>query len=493
LGGVGRAGYDPDLLLGLLIYAYALGVRSSRRIEQLCWTDVAFRIICADDPPDHSVIARFRQRHQAALEELLEQSLVLCARLGLIRLGVVALDGTKIAANAAKAANRSESHLRELARTWLDEAAAADEAEDAEHGEARGDELPAGLRDRSGRKQRIRAALEQIAQRKAEQAEDRAQADAVGEAYAASMAADTPRRGMPPKTTDPVVAAAGRLERERRRAAAQIADWQVRADAAAQRGRRLPGKPPAPVEDQRLVKRARAALEQAQATQAAAAAAAAAARTQAAPQTGPDDGQTKIKANLTDPDSRVMPTRNGWIQGYNCQLSVSADQIILAVRATTETGDDALFKPMLKATVTVVRGLRRTTGRKDLKIGTMLADAGYGSRANLTCPGPDRLIALAKGRDLEAAARTSPATGPPGEDADPREQMAHRLRTPEGVTTYRKRGATVEPVNGHLKDRRGLRTFARRGLAAVQSELAFTSAVHNILKIYTTRTNPAPS
>ena len=106
LGGVGRRGYDPDMLLTLFVYAMAQGVCSSRRIERLCHTDVAFRIVCAQDVPDHTVLARFRQQHQDALSGLLTETLVLAAELGMVSLGVVAFDGTKIAADASRDANR---------------------------------------------------------------------------------------------------------------------------------------------------------------------------------------------------------------------------------------------------------------------------------------------------------------------------------------------------------------------------------------------------
>jgi transposase len=129
----GRAAYDPRVLLGVLVYGYATGVRSSRRIERACWQDVAFRVICALDVPDHATIARFRREYfadAAAMDDLFGQVLVLAARAGLGRLGLIALDGTKIAASASKDANRTESKLRELAREILAEAEAADAAED---------------------------------------------------------------------------------------------------------------------------------------------------------------------------------------------------------------------------------------------------------------------------------------------------------------------------------------------------------------------------
>lgn len=168
LGGVGRRGYDPDMLLTLLVYALAHGESSSRRIERLCHTDVAFRIICASDVPDHTVLARFRQDHQAALTGLLTESLVLAAELGMVSLGVVAFDGTKIAASASKDANRGEAHLRKLAEQFLSTVAETDAAEDALFGaENRGDELPEAVADRTRRGERISQALDQIAQRRA--------------------------------------------------------------------------------------------------------------------------------------------------------------------------------------------------------------------------------------------------------------------------------------------------------------------------------------
>ena len=109
--GVGRAAYDPDMLLGLLIYAYCNGVRSSRQIERLCWTDVAFRVLCAQDVPDHATIARFRAGCQDAFADLFVQVLLVAGKAGLARFGTVAIDGTKIAANASVQANRDRDWL----------------------------------------------------------------------------------------------------------------------------------------------------------------------------------------------------------------------------------------------------------------------------------------------------------------------------------------------------------------------------------------------
>ena len=143
-------GYDPDMLITLLVWAWLQGVHSSRQIERLCGRDVAFRVICAGDGPDHVTIARFRQGFASGVEQLFEQVLLLAARLGLGQLGVVALDGTKIAAPASMGQNRTAEGLRKTAAAEQARAAArraarahaeADAAEDARFGEGRGDQM----------------------------------------------------------------------------------------------------------------------------------------------------------------------------------------------------------------------------------------------------------------------------------------------------------------------------------------------------------------
>ncbi len=155
-GGAGAAGYDPDMLVSLLVWAYANRVTSSRRIEALCRTDIAFKVICAGDVPDHVTIARFRAGLGDAAGVLFDQVLMLCARLGMGQLGLITLDGMKIAASASKSANRTEDGLRKLAAQLAAEHAATDAAEDALFGPGiRGDEVPAELADPRTRADRI--------------------------------------------------------------------------------------------------------------------------------------------------------------------------------------------------------------------------------------------------------------------------------------------------------------------------------------------------
>ena len=162
--GHGRAAHDPKMMLTLFAYAYCVGERSSRGIERRCREDVAFRVITANQAPDHATIARFRVRHQEALADLFSQVLGLCAEAGLVGAGVIAVDGSKFAAAASDSATRS---YEEIAAEVLAEAAAINAAEDAIHGADRGDELPEQLRSRGGRRAWLRAAKERLERERA--------------------------------------------------------------------------------------------------------------------------------------------------------------------------------------------------------------------------------------------------------------------------------------------------------------------------------------
>ncbi len=157
--GWGRPAHDPAMMVALVLYAYARGDRSSRVIERRCVEDIAYRVIAANQAPDHSTIARFIERHEAALGALFGQVLGLCRRAGLVRAGVLALDSTKIAANASGQANMS---FEQIAREIIAEGIATDRAEDELYGDARGDELPAELADPTTRRERLRAAKAEL-------------------------------------------------------------------------------------------------------------------------------------------------------------------------------------------------------------------------------------------------------------------------------------------------------------------------------------------
>src|SRR5215210_1780173 len=309
--GHGRAAHDPAMMVALFVYAYAIGVRSSRAIERRCRDDVAFRVITANQAPDHATIARFRVRHEAAIAELFSGVLGLCARSGLVKVGVVAVDGTKIAAAATHHATRT---YEQIAREILEDAARIDAAEDELFGEARGDELPEGLRTSRDRRKVLREAKQAL------------------EAERAAEAKKVPR---------------GRAERlaECRRRLRQ--DWELEryvvtehaawhaAGIASDGSRRMTG-----------------------------------ARHNIKPYPLPAAPAGKI--NVTDPDSRNLKTTRGWVQGYNAQAVVGEGQIVLAAEISTESLDTANLAPMVE---TALRELE-AAGVSDTP-GVVLADAGY--------------------------------------------------------------------------------------------------------------------
>src|SRR5918994_432554 len=165
--GHGRPAHDPAMMVALLLYGYAIGERSSRRLERRCVEDVATRVICANQAPDHTTIARFRQRHERALAELFGEVLALCAEAGLVRVGLIAVDGTKVAAYAAPQATRD---YEQIAREILAEADSIDAAEDDRFGDGRGDELPSELATAQGRRGWLREAKRRLDDKRAEEA-----------------------------------------------------------------------------------------------------------------------------------------------------------------------------------------------------------------------------------------------------------------------------------------------------------------------------------
>jgi transposase len=454
----GRPRYEPEMMVALLLYAYCCGIRSSRRIEAHCRTDAAFRVICGGLVPDHATIARFVVEHEQALEGLFVEGVRLCAAAGLAQLSVVALDGTKIAADASRARNRDAGWIRRemiklMALTAEDQPLAA-----ADTVGLAGLEPACEISTPSGRLARLRAALEVI------KAQDAAMAaEAERSAQAAAALAEHGRQQIGRKPKDPHAALA-RAEIEyavaRKRAQDLEAERERRAAAAA-RGEKTAGP--------RLrIDKAQDALQASRARLAAAREA-----VQAAP-------ETERRANITDPDSRIMTTKDGWVQGYNAQAIVNPQQIVLAVDVSQDPTDVQLFEPMNQKLTQTLTAAGITT-EPELE----LADAGYCSEANLTCPGPDRLIATTKDWKQRRAARELGHTdGPPPPGLTATEEMEHLLRTPQGHAAYKQRSQLIEPVFGDHKHNRQIRSFRRRGITAARSEWAFIHLAGNILKLY---------
>jgi transposase len=502
----GPARYDPVMLLTVWMYAYLRGVLSTRAVEDRCRYDATFRVACGRLVPDHTTFSRFRKHllaQDGLAEDLFYRVLHVCAAAGLGRLSVVAGDGVKIAANASKEASRTEAGLRKLAAQVIAGARKAAEDEDADKGVRPGTDLLLGAdtvpprpdpRSRAGR---IAACLEDLeAEREAAEAAAREQ----GHAYLEAVAAGT-AKGRPPAA---VALAAAQLRLAEAVAAEQAAsaDWQARRAA----GQRV-ARPPAVPGTGKKARKARVRLEARQAEAAAEAGQAADAGTG-------NPGAKEPQRNLTDPGSRLLPVRGGgFIQGYNCQDAAADDRLMLGGYACQDTGDvlqaRQLARVAAKGAAVVAAGhaahaadpalLRACHGRlctlpatdknspdhdaaachhaMTSQIGVLVADAGYHSEANLTAPGPGRLIADGKTSGL---ARREPAQGPPPADATPAQANAHRLATPEGRAAYKRRAPDVEGLHASLKDQGGLRHFSLRGLHNATSEFLFAGLAHNL-------------
>lgn len=474
-GGAGRQGYDPDMLLGLLLYAYAVGERSSRRIERLCVDHVAFRIACGDDAPDHTTIARFRAEHNDAFVDAFTQVLRVCSAAGMVKVGSIAIDGTKIAANASKGANRRpdtvRAESRRIAEQVVNEAAVTDSVEDhaaAARGDGNDDDLPPGFAASSGRASNIKQALAELDRQDAEHAEADAADAAEVEDFLARVEAGHSPGHRPPPGIDPVRYHRARVERFE----------QILADLDGQRGA---GIGPKRADAKKMLKAARASLAKAEQE---AAEGLIDLRGRSARERDQRDAKAQARGgtgrvvNTTDPDSRLMTEGSGGgaVQGYNAQFAVTDDHYILALYLSQDANDTGCYQPTLTQAAAQASALDKT-------IDLVLADAGYCTEANLTTPGPDRLIATGKHRDLpdpDPGATIDP-------DAGPIEQMRQRLADPAARARYKRRSATVETVIAHTKDRTGLRRFARRGLQAAQAELHLAATAINLTRLYNTR------
>lgn len=395
--GIGASAFEPSMMVALLLYAYCRGERSSRRIESLCEKDIGFRVVSANQKPDHATIARFRRNNAGEFERLFVEILRLCVEAGLVKVGVVALDGTKVKANASLAANRTHVGLETEVKKILSEAEAKDTEEDRLYGDKRGDELPQGLRDRKSRLARLQECK-------------------------------------------------ARLDREaNKRAKDQKRKIEERSIEEKRTGRKKRGRKPKAPDDQ------------------------------------PD---AQAKANVTDPQSRIMKTRSGYVQGYNGQAVVTEEQIIVAGEITQEANDVSQLHPMVSQTAA---NLKEAGLVKPLEV--VLGDAGYFSESNMkeVDPegGPELILATAKDwKQRQEAREKTPPRGRIPRNLTPRQRMERKLETKRGRALYKKRGQTVEPVFGQMKQGRGLTGFLLRGLEGAALEWKLLCQTHNLLKLW---------
>ena len=461
--GQGNTAYHPRMMVALVMYCYAKGIRSSRAIEMATWDDVGARVICGGLHPDHATNARFTGRHREPLKGLLVASLVACAREGLVRVDVAAGDGTKVKANASMAANATAEQLgleiAELEKlldaeveAWIEQARAADAAEDALFGDAA---PPAGGTPAGAAGKRTARTL---ARRKAAQAKLEAgrqarqqQAEAERAEKIAKLAAEKDR--LEARAAEELAKGQARVARHAQRAAA----------AAAGLGPRQRGRAPWPAEQQRDVRASRDAAARAARKLAEAAAAPAVPAPPASPP----------KVNVTDPASRVMPLKKGgWDQLYNLQALAGRRQVIVAIGTHDNTNDLGALHPLLAAAAANLAA----AGIPDT-IGKALFDAGYASEANFTA-GCDADLYVAVTRESVQTGKSAAGQDPAA--AQSWQQMAAKLDTPSGQALYKQRKAIIEPVFAQLFARFG-RTLNYRG-DMVDTEIHLWAAVHNMLK-----------
>jgi transposase len=459
--GDGRPAYDPSMMVALLLYAYAKGNRSSRGIERECREDVAYRVICANHVPDHSTIAEFRRRHETALAELFTSVLSLCRKAGLVRVGVVAIDGAKVHANASRTANRG---YEQIAREILAEAAETDRREDELYGEARGDELPEQLRTSAGRRAALRQARDELERERASERDAEAQTEAP-EGVVAEL---DPERFVTRAHGRRAWLREGRRALEERRASEGRPVPRSRAARLAESARRLE-------EELEVEHQANAAYEAWRERGTARDGTRRMAPGSTKPYRPPELPAGTI--NTTDPDSRLVKTLGQKaIQGYNAQAAVNEQQIVVAAEVTLESPDFGHLEPMVDATERELAA----AGAESPEV--VIADAGYWHKRQMeNVVGRGIQVLIPPDAGLRQGAR-------PGWDGGLYAFMRRVLSTDHGKALYRKRRETVEPVFGQMKFNRRLDRFLRRGRSAVRSEWRLFGASHNLLKLHYHRT-----
>lgn len=400
--GGGALAYHPALLLGLLIYGYATGVHSSRKIEQATYDSIAFRYLAANSHPDHDTLASFRQRFLPQISGLFTQVLVLAREMKLLKLGRIALDGTKLHANASRHKALSHGHAVKLeAQLKAEVAELMRLAEQADrHERAQGADLPAELTRREERLARIAAAKAEIEAR-----------------------------------------ARQRFEQEQ---AAFEEDQARRQEKTKRTGKKPGGRPPQP------------------------------------PSPGP---RPKDQVNLTDGESRIMPTSGGGFdQAYNAQATVAEGSLLVVTTDVTQSPVDV---EQLATALRQLQDLEPLLERPE----ELLADAGYFSARNVEtveAAGITPLIAVGRQKHHEYwSERFTEPTGPP-EDT-PVGRMRHRLKTLVGRAAYAKRKHIVEPVFGLIKRVMGFRQFSLRGISKVQGEWNLVCLAWNLRRLATLR------
>lgn len=436
----GERPYPPVMMVVMLIYAYCVGVFSSRKMARATYEDVAFRVICGGEHPHFTTINQFRLDHREAVAGLFVQVLRLCRKAGLVKLGHVSFDGTKVQANASKHKAMSyarmleeEKRLEAEVKALLARADEADRREDQMYGAGQtAEDLPEEMRRREQRLDRIRAAKAAL-----EEEAKQARLELLREQ------ANEQRE----KAIDETLPSA-----ERGRAA-------YRARVAEDKAREISGDdddgPSAGVADDLPHHRVSTEVD-------------------GTPEPG-------AQRNFTDSDSRIMIKDGAVVQAYNAQVAVDDEsQVIVAAAVTNQSPDSEHLIPMLDRVIS-------NCGQPPA---VASADSGYLAKENLdacTSRGVDAYIAVGR----NPAQSESPARDAATPAQEARRAMAAKLATPSGRATYARRKTIAEPPFGQIKQARGFRRFSFRGLQKVRCEWSLVCLTHNLLKLFRHRGQPA--
>jgi hypothetical protein len=449
------------MMVALLLYSYAVGVRSSRRIERRCEEDVAFKVITALAVPDHSTIADFRRRHQGLIAGLFVQVLALCHEAGLVQVGEIIVDGTKMRAEASMDCNRGyESVVGEI----LEQAETADRDDDDAFGDKRGDEPPAHLRTRTEKRAALAAARERLEA-------ERAEALSNGEEVIKDVELELdPERFVTQADGRRVWLREGRRELERRRDLAGAPIPRGRLERLEEVRDRLDEELAFDHASNREYVKARANGQRKNGWKNGSA------PTPFTPALVPEG-----RINTTDLDSKSMRTTGQpAIQGYNAQAVVTVGQIVIAAEVNNQPPDFGQLGPMVSAALSELKraGIE---GRPE----TVIADAGYWHKQQIQKLWADGIQALVP---PDGGVREGTR---PGWDGGMYAFMRHALASDTGAELYKLRKQSIEPAFGQIKHNRGINRFRRRGRAAVRSEWRLITATHNLLKLHNHWVTPA--
>ena len=447
--------YHPLMMVKVLLYAYCIGVFSSRKIMRRLHEDVAFRVISGNNQPDFRTICEFRRRHLPALEGLFTQVLRLCMEANLVKLGHVSIDGTKVKANASrhkamsyKRMKKETERLRGEVRSMLEEAERVDEEEDAIYGDRSGMEMPEELSDPGKRREFIERAVRALEEAPVELEEDASSDD--GSPSGRDLMGEEPLAELERRTDRMERIAEGKLVLEER--ARQRAEEEENVDDGPGDSEEDPGKKGSKRKRKGRRGRKRGAR-------------------------GPPVPKDKDQYNFTDPESRIMPSssnKKAFIQGYNGQLVVDdANQIILASDVTENSSDRPQLPGMMDR---VEEGCGKRPKRAS-------GDAGYFSEGNLeylASRGIDAFIPPDKEKHTRPLPKVPRGRIPKGMSVPDR--MRRKLRTKKGREVYSRRKVIVEPPIGQIKHARGFRRFSMRGKDKARGEWALVCMTHNILR-----------